>query len=146
MKLWIGVLLLVAAFAANGDDDYQVRSEGALACGATEYFPIQKIDHVPDGCRTIPRGQTLKWQASLKDYVSGWVGHDTYWFRKADVEPIDPRHDPATAAQCKDGQEGGGGEVDRLEEDAQGRLYHKRYLVTTKCVKGRWREYSKKLN
>jgi hypothetical protein len=39
-----------------------------------------------------------------------------------------------------------GGEVQRLEAGQDGRLFLKRYLITTKCVDGEMRSFTKRLN
>lgn len=39
-----------------------------------------------------------------------------------------------------------GGEVRRLEAGPDGRLFLKRYLITTKCVDGKMRSFTKRLN
>lgn len=53
---------------------------------------------------------------------------------------------PQSAAICHEGEAGPGGEVDRHAEDAAGRQYIKRDLVTSTCEAGKWKTTVKHLN
>lgn len=153
MRILAGFMLVcVAAECAAvepGADDYRIRSPQALGCRSP--FKAQPDGEIPEGCRLFKQGDTFRFtwgspaeQDGVRGYVDG--GEHILWFRNADVEPIDPTIPGPAAPECKNGEPGTGGEVDRLEEDSHGRLYRKRYMIITKCVKGRWRQWAKRLN
>jgi hypothetical protein len=160
------VLACAVAGRALSDPLYHPNGPGVLACDTEEHLYAAKSADSgagkPIGCFTLSSsssfeamnrqdffsvpGAPTKTVAMIygRDWANGYSGFGRYFYvMRGDVEPLTGRSGEPVQATC-DG--GAGGEVDRYVVGRDGRVYLRRFMITTRCVNGRMRSFTRPLN
>lgn len=168
MRLTLCILSIIAPIASSGalaEQRYKSAYDDPVICStaveARQAFSarsdrssedVSGAQAINGSCRKMAPGQTFavingsRSDDSVKTIRSLSYDNSTYMAYLAG--PIERVAETSAPLQknCSEGETGPAGEVRRMEVGANGQLFLKRYMITSRCVDGILRSFTKRLN